>query len=152
MSDIDRNPDPTFTDTQGRDESGVRRKAIEAYDNARQGVSDAGRRASDAIDDAPLIALAGGFAAGALIAALLPRTQAEQRMLGPVGEKLGTRARAAAEAAKEAGRNRLEELGLTPDAGTEKLKSLLEGAGEAARASAQAAVSAVREPGSAQRR
>jgi hypothetical protein len=152
MSDIDRNPDPTFTDTQARDESGVRRKAIEAYDNARQGLSDAGRRASDAIDDAPLIALAGGFAAGALIAALLPRTQAEQKMLGPVGEKLGTRARAAAEAAKEAGRTRLEELGLTPDAGTEKLKSLLEGAGEAARASAQAAVSAAREPGSGQRR
>lgn len=148
MSDIDRNPDPTISDTQGRDESGVRRKAIEAYDSARQGVSDAGRKASDAIDDAPLIALAGGLAAGALIAALLPRSRAEQRMLGPVGEKIGSRARAAAEAARDAGRSRLEELGLTPDAGSEKLKSLLEGAGDAARASAQAAVSAAREPGS----
>lgn len=138
MSDIDRDSD--FEGPAG----GVRRKAIEAYDSARQGAADAGRRATDAIDEAPLLAVAGGLAAGALIAALLPPTRAEKKMLGPVSEKLGTRAKAAADAAREAGTNRLRELGLTPDSGVEKLKSVLEGAGEAARASAQAAIGAAR--------
>lgn len=137
MSDIDRELDQ---------QSGVRRKAIEAYDGARERVGDAGRRATDAIDEAPLIALAGGLAAGALLAALLPRSEAERKMLGPVGEKLGTRARAAADAAREAGASRLKELGLTPDAASDKIRSIFEGAGDAARASAQAAASAAREP------
>jgi hypothetical protein len=132
------------TTTSSGPDGTTRHKAIEAYDGARESVSSAGRRATDAIDEAPLIALAGGLAAGALIAALLPRTQAEQRMLGPVGEKLGTRAKAAAEAARQAGTDRLKELGLTPDAATEKLKSVFDGASEAARASAQAAVGAAK--------
>ena len=82
----------------------------------------------------------------------MPRSEAERRMLGPVGEKLGTRARAAAEAARQAGSSRLKELGLTPDAATEKLKSVFEGASDAARTSAQAAASAARETGGAKRR
>jgi hypothetical protein len=151
MSDIDRDLDRR--DGAGNESrSGVRRRAIEAYDGARESVGNAGRRATDAIDEAPLIALAGGLAAGALLAALLPRSEAEKRMLGPVGEKLGTRARAAAEAAREAGSNRLKELGLTPDAASEKLKSVFEGATDAARTSAQAAATAAREPGGTPRR
>lgn len=121
--------------------SDVRRKALEAYDGAREGVEKAGRKTSDAIEESPLIALAGGIAAGALIAALLPRSAAEKKMLGPVTEKLGSRARDAAEAAKKAGSDRLKELGLTPDAGAEQLKSVLKSAGDAAKVSAKAAVS-----------
>ena len=141
------------TDTGGGTGGTMRQKAIDAYDGARQGVSDAGRRATDAIDEAPLIALAGGLAAGALLAALLPRTDAEKWLLGPVGEKLGTRARAAADAAKQAGTDRLKELGLTPDAASEKLKSVFDGASDAAKASAQAAVGAAKsQPGGGQGR
>ena len=125
-------------------ESGVRRRAIEAYDGAREGVAGAGRKANDAIDEAPLIALAGGLAAGALIAALLPRTQSEARMLRPVGDKLAGTARAAAAAAKEAGTSRLAELGLTPEKGRETLRAIFEGAGEAAKTSAQAALDAAK--------
>jgi len=101
-------------------------------------------RATDGIDEAPLIALAGGLAVGALLAALLPRTEAEKRALRPVGDKLSGTAKAAAGAAKEAGTSRLAELGLTPEKGRETLRSIFEGAGEAAKTSAQAALDAAR--------
>ena len=134
-----------MTDQNSQDnESGVRQRAIEAYDGARDSVADAGRKAHDAIEDAPLIALAGGLALGAILAAILPRTQAETRALRPVGDKLAGTAKAAAEAAKEAGTSRLAELGLTREKGAETLRSIFEGASDAAKVSAQAAVSAAR--------
>jgi len=122
----------------------ARQRAIEAYDSARDRVSDAGAKAGDTLSQAPLIALAGGLAAGALLAALLPKSKAEQKMLGPVGERLTGTARAAADAAREAGAQRLEELGLTRDAGVDTIKSILKGAGDAAKTSAQAAIGTVR--------
>ena len=68
-------------------------------------------RAGDALDEAPLIALAGGLAAGALIAALLPRTRTEERLVRPVANRAKETAKSAARAAKEAGSSRLNELG-----------------------------------------
>ena len=52
--------------------------------------------------------------------------------------------KAAAEAAKEAGTSRLAELGLTREKGAETLRSIFEGASDAAKVSAQAAVGAAR--------
>lgn len=122
----------------------ARQKAIDAYDGARESISDAGRRVGDSVDEAPLIALAGGLAAGALLAALLPRTESETRVLRPVGKRLSGTARAAADAARRAGTERLDELGLTPQKGMETLRSIIEGAGDAAKVSAQAALSTAR--------
>lgn len=125
----------------------VRQKAVEAYDGARESVSRAGRRASDGIDEAPLIALAGGLAVGALIASLLPKTRTEEDLLRPVSQKLTNNAKTAAEAAREAGKSRLRELGLTPEAGRDTLRSVVDGVGDAARTSAKAAAGAVRNEG-----
>lgn len=122
----------------------VREKARHAYDGARESVSTAGRRASDGIDQAPLIALGAGLAAGALIAALLPRTEAEEKLLGPVGDRLNERAKSAAGAAREAGKGRLKELGLTPDAARDSFRSVVEGISDAAKTSAQAAAGAAK--------
>jgi hypothetical protein len=122
---------------EGTEPAGRRQRAIEAYGNARS-------RANDALEEAPLIALAGGLAAGALIAALLPRTRTEERLVRPVANRAKETARSAAQAAKEAGRTRLNELGLTPDKGKDAVRSLLDGAREAARASAEAAAGTVR--------
>ena len=122
----------------------ARRRAIDTYDSARDSVAGAGRRAAEGIDDAPLIVLAGGLAAGALIAALLPRTEAETRALRPVGQRIRGTARDAALAARDAGTTRLSELGLTREKGAETLRSILEGAGDAARSSAKAAADAAR--------
>ena len=133
------------TGRPGQKDNKVRQRAIEAYDGALDSVAGAGRRAGDGIDDAPLIALAAGVAAGALLAALLPRTQSETRLLRPVGDRLSETAKAAAAAAKEAGTSRLAELGLTREKGAETLRSIFQGAEDAARTSAQAALSAARE-------
>lgn len=136
------------TEQPNRDDQGtshgMRQKAVEAYDSARDRVANAGRRAGDALDEAPLIALAGGLAAGALVGALLPRTQAESRMFGDMGAKLNDKARTAADAARQAGTDRLKELGLTPEAGTDALRNIIQGASDAAKTSAQAAFGSVR--------
>ena len=133
-----------MTDTNDN-RDGIRQRAIEAYDGARDSVAGAGRRATESIDEAPLIALAGGLAAGALLAALLPRTRTEAELVRPAADRLTDTARAAAAAAKEAGQSRLSELGLTPEKGREALRSIFEGASDAAKTSAQAALSAARE-------
>ena len=136
-----------MTDTNnGRDlDNSIRSRAIEAYDGARDSVAGAGRRANEGIDEAPLIAIAAGLAAGALLAALLPRTQTETRLLRPTTDRLTGTAKAAAAAAKEAGTSRLAELGLTREKGAETLRSIFDGAGDAARKSADAALSAARD-------
>ena len=121
-----------------------RQRAIEAYGSARDRVSGAGRRAGEALEETPLIVLAAGLAAGATIAALLPRTRAEGRLLRPVTDRARETARTAYKAAKDAGRGRLDELGLTPDRGSDAVRSILDGARDAAKASAQAAFGTVR--------
>ena len=79
------------------------------------------------------------------MASLLPKTETEEELLRPVGRKVSQSARTAAEAARQAGTDRLRELGLTPDAGREALRNVVDGVGDAAKTSAQAAVGAVRQ-------
>jgi len=122
----------------------ARQRAIESYEQARDNVADAGKKARESLSDAPLLALAGGIAAGALIAALLPRTDKETELVGPTAKRVKQTARAAAEAARETGTKQLEELGISREKGEQTLRSLLQGMGDAAKASAGAAVDAAR--------
>ena len=121
-----------------------RQRAIEAYDRARTSVSGAGRRAGDTVNSAPLIAIAGGLAAGAILAALLPRTKVETKALRPTVRRVRETAQAALDAARETGNDRLNELGLTREKGEQTIRSLFEGVTDAAKASGQAAVDAVK--------
>jgi len=114
-----------------------RQRAIDAYEGARE-------RAAGSLSEAPLLALAGGLAAGALIAALLPRTKAETRALRPAVRRVRKTAKAAVEAARETGTDKLNELGLTREKGEETIRSLFQGVTDAAKASGQAAVDAVK--------
>ena len=114
-----------------------RQRAIEAYEGARD-------RAAGSLSEAPLLALAGGLAAGALIAALLPRTKAETRALKPAVRRVRKTAEAAVKAAKDTGSDNLTELGLTRVKGEETIRSLFQGVTDAARASGQAAVDSVK--------
>jgi len=134
MTDKD---ETSFADT-------ARQRAIEAYDSARDGVADAGRKATGTLKEAPLIALAGVAAAGALIAALLPRTKAETEALRPTVRRVRKTAKAAIDAARETGSGRLNELGITRDKGEETVRSLFQGVADAAKASGQAAVDAAK--------
>jgi hypothetical protein len=117
-----------------------RQRAIEAFEGARD-------RATDTLGQAPLLALAGGIAAGALIAALLPRTATETRLVRPTARRVKDSARAAFDAARDTGSQRLGELGISRDKGEETIRNLLSGLTDAAKASADAAAQAVRNKG-----
>ena len=134
----------TRQDTETDGGRSTRQRAIEAYGSARDRVSGAGRRAEEALSETPLIVLAAGLAAGAAIAALLPRTRAERKLLRPVTDRARETARTAYSAAKDAGRGRLDELGLTRDRGSDAVRSIIDGAKDAAKASAEAAFGTVR--------
>ncbi|WP_155263779.1 hypothetical protein [Sphingomonas segetis] len=129
--------DTTTTSTVEGDTS-ARQRAIEAYERARD-------RTTDTLAEAPLLALAGGIAAGALIAALLPRTEAETRAVRPTARRVKNTARAAFDAAKGTGTQRLDELGISREKGEETIRSLLEGVADAAKASAKAGLDAARD-------
>jgi len=128
--------DQGTTANQAQD-SGARQRAIEAYDSVRE-------TASDTLGQAPLIALAGGLAAGALIAALLPRTETETRLVRPTARRVKKTATAAFDAARDTGSQRLDGMGLNRQKGEETIRNLLDELTEAARASANAALEAAR--------
>ena len=127
----------TEQDMQDTQDSGARQRAIEAYEGVRD-------RASSTLGEAPLLALAGGLAAGALIAALLPRTEAETRAVRPTARRVKNTAKAALDAARDTGSERLDELGLSRDKGEETIRKLLDGLTGVAKASANAALEAAR--------
>ena len=62
------------------------------------------------LSENPVSALAGGFALGALLGAVIPATNRERRALQPLGEKASDAARAAARQAAEAGRDKLNQV------------------------------------------
>ena len=122
-----------MTDRDDTSDSGARQRAMEAYESA-----------TDTLGQAPLLALAGGLAAGALIAALLPRTEAESKLIRPTARRVRDTASVALKAAKDTGSDRLDELGLSRDKAEETVRSLLDGLTDAAKASANAALEAAR--------
>ncbi len=127
-----------MSDSNSEQDPDIRSRAIEAYDSALDSASGAGRRAGDTIAEAPLIALGAGAVIGALFAAMLPTSLRERALLRPYGNRVTGAAREAADAARRAGSDKLRELGLTPDVLADK-------AGEAAKATAQAAIGTLRD-------
>jgi len=97
-----------------------RDRAADAYATAREKARVAGRSAAEGLESNPMAALLGGLAIGAMVGALLPRTEREAKMLGAASEKLHG-------AAREAGREKLSELGLDRDHARDAIKSLLDG-------------------------
>lgn len=72
--------------------------------SSRYGVRD---QLTGSVDTAPLAALAAGAVLGAVAGALLPRTDRETEVLGPIGSKIGQAAAEAAKAARAAGKEQL---------------------------------------------
>ena len=124
--------------------SSARERASGLASSARDTATVARQKTSDGIDASPVAALIGGLALGALAAAVLPRTRKEDEMLGGIGEKINDSARTAAQAAKEAGRDKLDELGINKDAALDKAKELAASAGSVVKESATAAASSVK--------
>jgi hypothetical protein len=79
-------------------------------DRASSAFSQFGDTASSKIDNSPLIALAGGIAIGALIAAVLRQTERETELLQPVGSKVTDAGRTHIDKLREAGKAKVDEL------------------------------------------
>lgn len=126
--------------------SASRERAGKAYSSAQQGVKRAGTKAGQQLDDNPLAFLVGGIALGALIGSLLPRTQQETRTLGATGRKINKAAGNAAQAAKAAGKKKLDALGISKEAAKQQAQSLLKSVSAAANEAGNAAAKAVAKP------
>lgn len=103
------------------------RAAEKALTSARDGAREAVRRTAEGIEANPLSLLVGGVALGVLAGALIPRTQQESKLLGPVGKRLTDTAGGAAQAARDAGKAELDALGLNKDAARDQVAKLLDG-------------------------
>jgi ElaB/YqjD/DUF883 family membrane-anchored ribosome-binding protein len=130
--------------------SSARERTSSAYSSAREGASKATQKTAESINSNPEAALLGGLALGAILAAVLPKTQRESEAFGQVGRRINETAREAARAAKEAGRSQLEEAGLTKDGAKQKLSDIASKASEAAKTSANAAAQKVKSTGQQQ--
>ena len=152
------------TESGGRLDS-VRQTAADAYESARDRTSSAyqaareaaggavetvrdtarsaGKRTVEGVEANPLAAVVGGLALGVIAGALLPKTRQEEKVLGSAGRKVTDTARQAIDAAKDAGRSQIDELGLSKDGLQRRLGEFTEKAAGAVRSSAGAAGDAV---------
>ena len=127
----------------------AREKASNAYATAREKAQTAGQSAAEGVGAHPITTVIGGLAIGAVLGALLPRTEPEAKAFGAMGQRLRSAADEAIEAAKGAGRDKLDELGLSPAHASDTVKSLLDGAIAAAGSAGAAALeSAKKKPNS----
>ena len=88
----------------------ARERTGAAYESARDRAGEYGRRAGEQVTTYPVGAVIGGFAVGALAAALLPNTRRENELLGDYGHRLTDSAREAARNAAEAGRDQIDRI------------------------------------------
>jgi len=89
----------------------ARDRTSAAYSAARERAGSAGQRAAEGIDSAPMLAVAGGLALGAILGVVLPRSAREEELLRPVGEKLSQSGRQAFDSARSAAREQIGDLG-----------------------------------------
>ena len=88
----------------------ARARTASAYEAARNRASDATRKANEQLSVYPLSAVVGGFLLGAVVGAMLPRTERETRLIGKAGRKVAGAAKDAAQRGIEAGREQLDQL------------------------------------------
>lgn len=122
----------------------ARTAASAAYAGARARAIGAKQKTAEGIDGNPVAVVIGGLALGAVIGALLPRTERETKTLGSVGGKINKAAKDAISAAKEAGQQTLDEMGVSKNAAKSQMQKLLDTAGKAAASASGAAVGAIK--------
>ncbi len=88
----------------------ARERTASAYDAARTRASDATRKANEQLSVYPISAVVGGFLLGALVGALIPRTERETKLIGKAGRRVAGVAKDAAQRGLDAGREQLDQL------------------------------------------
>lgn len=126
-------PSKTQQDSPAAAKATIRDRAADRIGDAREAASDVATRAADAIEANPLVALAGGIAAGLVAGALIPRSEREKAALQPVGRRLAEGATAAMAAAKATGKEHLTASVMSRDAAKEGARRVLDSALSAAK-------------------
>lgn len=88
----------------------ARERTASAYEAARTRASDASRKANEQLSVYPISAVVGGFLLGALVGALIPRTERETKLIGKAGRKVAGAAKDAAQRGIDAGKEQLDQL------------------------------------------
>jgi len=88
----------------------ARERTASAYEAARTRASDATRKANEQLSVYPISAVVGGFLLGALVGAMLPRTERETKLIGKAGRRVAGAAKDAAQRGIDAGREQLDQL------------------------------------------
>lgn len=96
-------------------------RAGEAWESASRTGMRTGAGLSEAFERQPLLLGAFGLALGAAVGALLPSSEAEDRLMGETRDELAARAGALATEAYQDTREKLAERGLTPERGAAAL-------------------------------
>jgi ElaB/YqjD/DUF883 family membrane-anchored ribosome-binding protein len=122
----------------------ARLKASETASATRASANKAAQKTVEGVAHSPLVAVLGGLALGAIAAALLPKTSQENAALGKAGAKIRDTARAATRAARAAGRDQLDTLGVSTDAARDQLRGLADKISKAATTASTAAADAMR--------
>ena len=115
------------TDKSSAAKPTARAAAEKALETTRDTAREAARRTAEGIEANPLAVLIGGVAIGVLAGAVMPRTEQEGKLLGPVGKRLNDTATGAAQAARDAGKAELDALGLNRDAARDQVGKLIDG-------------------------
>jgi ElaB/YqjD/DUF883 family membrane-anchored ribosome-binding protein len=118
--------------------------AARSVAGSKQLAKKAGQASADGIDKNPLAIVAGGIAIGAIIGMLLPKSEREQKVLGKAGKAINDTAKRAANAAKDAGKAKVNEVGLGTDAMLDQFRDLVGKASEAVKAAGKAAADEAR--------
>ncbi len=114
-------------------------KARQAASSTKAGAQKAADATSKTVDSNPLGAIVGGLAIGAIVAALLPRTMREDKLVGKVGKTVRTTASKAAKNATSTAKGQLDAMGINADAAKGQLRDLIGKLGEAAASAGSAA-------------
>lgn len=141
----DHRDSSTHTGTTGphaADRTGADGRSVATRPAARSQSGSVARRVTTTVDANPLPVLVGGLAVGALVAAILPRSQRESDLLGPLGKRLTDTASSAARAAADAGKAELDTLGLNRNAARDQVGKVMDGVMKALSSAGSAAVAA----------
>ena len=122
-----------------------REKAAESVAATREAAKKAAARSEETITNSPLTIVAAGAALGVLVGALLPKSKTEGKFVGGAGRKLNETAKTAYQAAKDASRDQISEMGLSNDNLRNQFKDMFGKAIEAAKTAMAAAQDAVKE-------
>lgn len=108
--------------------------------------SNAKAKTGETIETSPLAMVACGVAIGAIVAALLPKSEREKKVLGGAGRKLNDTAKIAVKAAKSAGAAHMVDVGLNSETLREQAKDIFQKGVETAKTASKAAKDAVKTP------